>query len=85
MHSRPGRLGNMLLVPLPSAEGRCAILKTLTRDKPLAEDLDLDSIALHARCSGFSGADLSALVRAAVMAAIRVSQGSLPMLICTSF
>lgn len=69
---RPGRLGKMLLVPLPSAEGRCAILKTLTRSKPLASNLDLDSIAMDARCSGFSGADLSALVHAAVLAAIRV-------------
>ena len=69
---RPGRLGKMLLVPLPSAEDRRAILRTLTRSKPLASDLDVDSIAMDARCSGFSGADLSALVHAAVLSAIRV-------------
>ncbi|KAK9845052.1 hypothetical protein WJX74_010036 [Apatococcus lobatus] len=73
---RPGRLGKMLLVPLPSADGRCAILKTLTRSKPLASNLNLDSIAMDPRCSGFSGADLSALVHAAVLSAIRELRAS---------
>lgn len=66
---RPGRLDRLLYVPFPETEGRREILATHTRRLPLAEDVDLAAIA--SGCDGFSGADLSGLVREAAMLAIR--------------
>jgi ribosome biogenesis ATPase len=73
---RPGRLDKLLFVPLPPADGRASILRALTRKTPLAGGVDLGAVA--ARCDGFSGADLSSLVREASWAALRaiyVSEG----------
>ncbi|KAK8807589.1 hypothetical protein WA171_000543, partial [Blastocystis sp. BT1] len=70
---RPGRLDQLLLVPLPSPEDRLDILRTITRKTPLAEDVDLTRIAMDKRCERFSGADLSNLVREASLTAIRPS------------
>lgn len=47
---RPGRLDQLLLVPLPSPEDRLDILRTITRKTPLAEDVDLTRIAMDKRC-----------------------------------
>ena len=47
---RPGRLDQLLLVPLPSPEDRLDILCTITRKTPLAEDVDLTRIAMDKRC-----------------------------------
>ena len=66
---RPGRLDKLLFVPLPPAAGRGAILKALTRATPLAEGVDLAAVADGAE--GYSGADLSALVREASWAALK--------------
>jgi ribosome biogenesis ATPase len=66
---RPGRLDKLLFVPLPPADGRASILRALTRKTPLAPGVDLAAVAL--RCDGFSGADLSSLVREASWAALR--------------
>lgn len=69
---RPGRLDKLLYVDLPGEEERCDILKTLTKTVPLdIETVDLSAIASDARCEGFSGADLGALVREAAVAALR--------------
>jgi len=68
---RPGRLDKLLFVPLPDKYGRKAILETLTRKMPLADDVSLESIAFHAQTEGFSGADLSALVREAATESLR--------------
>ena len=62
---RPGRLDKLLYVPLPTKEDRFSILKTVCRKIPLANDVDLKKIALDIHCDGYSGADLSALVREA--------------------
>ena len=62
---RPGRLDKLLYVPLPHKDDRLSILKTLTRKIPLAKDVLLKSIAYTDSCEGYSGADLSALVREA--------------------
>ena len=42
---RPGRLDKLLYVPLPSKDDRFNILKTICRNVPLAEDVDLMKIA----------------------------------------
>jgi transitional endoplasmic reticulum ATPase len=66
---RPGRLEEHVEVPAPDEEGRRAILAVHADDKPLADDVDLDSLA--AELEGYSGADLEAVVRDASMRAIR--------------
>ena len=70
---RPGRLDKTLYVDLPSAHERAEILRTLTRRTPLRSDVDLIALANDARCDGFSGADLAALVREAAVSALRAS------------
>jgi len=66
---RPGRLDRHVHVPVPEEEGRRKILAVHTRDKPLADDVDLDELA--ARTEGYVGADIEALTREASMAASR--------------
>ncbi|TYZ68612.1 hypothetical protein PybrP1_009758 [[Pythium] brassicae (nom. inval.)] len=68
---RPGRLDKLLYVALPVAAERLAILMTLTTKSRLDPGVALAAIAHDARCEGFSGADLSALVREAGIAALR--------------
>jgi ribosome biogenesis ATPase len=62
---RPGRLDKLLYVPLPTKDDRHSILKTLTKKLPMDESVQLRLIAHSEHCDGFSGADLSALVREA--------------------
>jgi transitional endoplasmic reticulum ATPase len=66
---RPGRIEEDVEVPPPAEAARRAILDVHTREKPLAEDVDLDALA--AETEGYSGADVAALCRAASMRAIR--------------
>jgi len=68
---RPGRLDKLLYVPLPTKEDRFSILKTVCRKLPLAADIDLEKIAHDTQCDGYSGADLSALVREAQLSALK--------------
>lgn len=70
---RPGRLDKILYVPLPPAEGRASILTTLTRKNPLSPDVNIEAMGLSDSLSGFSGADLAALVREACVVAIKES------------
>jgi cell division protease FtsH len=64
---RPGRFGEQLLVDVPSEEGRRQILAVHARNKPLADDVDLDRLA-HITF-GSSGADLADMLnRAAILA-----------------
>ena len=64
---RPGRFDKLLYVELPTAEERVEILRSILRPVPLGADVDASSLGLSSRCEGFSGADLSALVREAAM------------------
>jgi transitional endoplasmic reticulum ATPase len=66
---RPGRLDRHVFVEPPDAEARVLILRAICRKMPLASDVDLDGIALHA--DGFSAADLDALSREAGFVALR--------------
>ncbi|KAL3516133.1 hypothetical protein ACH5RR_023035 [Cinchona calisaya] len=68
---RPGRFGKLLYVPLPSADERGLILKALTRKKPIDDTVDLMAIGRESSCENFSGADLSALMNEAAMAALQ--------------
>jgi transitional endoplasmic reticulum ATPase len=66
---RPGRLDRHVHVPVPDEEARRAIFAVHTRHKPLADDVDLDSLAR--RTEGYVGADIEAVCREASMAATR--------------
>lgn len=65
---RPGRFDRTLFVPPPDRVARAFILKELLLDRPVSELLSLQEIV--AATSGYSGADLAALVEAAVDHAI---------------
>ncbi|RDX65395.1 Cell division control protein 48-like C, partial [Mucuna pruriens] len=67
---RPGRLGKLLYVPLPSADERVLILKTLARGMHIDASVDLSVIGKMEACESFSGADLAALMTEAAMAAL---------------
>jgi cell division protease FtsH len=66
---RPGRFDRQVEIPLPNLRERAAILAVHSRDKHLADDVDLDVIARGT--PGFSGADLANLVNEAAIVAVR--------------
>jgi cell division protease FtsH len=66
---RPGRFDRQVFVPPPDMRGREAILGVHTRDKPLAQDVDLNRVARHT--SGLTGADLANLANEAAILAGR--------------
>ncbi|ELY55240.1 ATPase AAA [Natronococcus amylolyticus DSM 10524] len=66
---RPGRLDRHVHVPVPDEEGRKRIFEVHTRDKPLADAIDLEWLA--AETEGYVGADIEAVTREASMAASR--------------
>ncbi|GAX89780.1 AAA family ATPase [Effusibacillus lacus] len=66
---RPGRFDRQIKVDLPDKEGRLHILKIQTANKPLAKDVDLESIAKESY--GFSGAQLESLTNEAAILALR--------------
>ncbi len=68
---RPGRFDRAIFVPPPDKVARKFILKTLLDDRPTSPDLNIDKII--DKSSGFSGADLSALVDTAIDIAIEDS------------
>jgi len=66
---RPGRFDRKVEMDMPRKEAREAILKVHTRKVPLAEDVDLETVAK--RTVGFSGADIENLVNEAALLAAR--------------
>eukprot|EP00835_Amoeboradix_gromovi_P005311 NODE_488_length_7780_cov_0.211691.p1 type:complete len:576 gc:universal NODE_488_length_7780_cov_0.211691:3859-5586(+) len=72
---RPGRIDKMMYVPMPTKEDRFLILKTVTRSIPLELNTDMGMIAGYTK--GFTGADLTALVREASALAIRNNKNCL--------
>jgi transitional endoplasmic reticulum ATPase len=71
---RPGRLDRQIHVPVPEEEGRQKIFEVHTRDKPIADDVDLAWLA--GETDGYVGADIEAVCREASMAASRELIGS---------
>jgi cell division protease FtsH len=67
--TRPGRFDRRILVAPPDLGDREEILRLHTRDKPLADDVDLELVAR--RTAGLTGADLSNLVNEAAIYAGR--------------
>ena len=68
---RPGRFDRQIYIGVPDSRGREAILKVHSKDKPLAEDVDLGVIAKAT--TGFTGADLSNLLNESALLAARRS------------
>ncbi len=66
---RPGRFDRVIYIPPPDKEAREQILKIHTRKVPLADDVDPNKLA--EMTEGYTGADLAALVREAVMIKLR--------------
>ncbi|KAF5101310.1 hypothetical protein D0Z03_000617 [Geotrichum reessii] len=67
---RPGRFGQELEIGIPDAEGRLDILRLMLRDMP-HELTEEGIVELAGKTHGYVGADLAALCRDAVMAAIQ--------------
>ncbi|KAL3652040.1 hypothetical protein CASFOL_001721 [Castilleja foliolosa] len=67
---RPGRFGRPMYVPLPSPDERGMILGALARKKPIDAGMDLMALGQDTACNNLSGADLSALMNEAAMAAL---------------
>lgn len=66
---RPGRLDQLIYIPLPDLESRVAIFKAATRKAPLDPSIDIDVLARSTH--GFSGADITEICTSASKLAIR--------------
>ena len=74
---RPGRFDRQIVVDQPDAHGREGILKVHSRNKPLAEDVNLDTLARGT--PGFSGADLANMMNEAALLAARKGRKKITM------
>jgi transitional endoplasmic reticulum ATPase len=68
---RPGRLDQLVYIPMPDLESRKQILKSCLRKSPVHKDVDLNFIAAHTE--KFTGADLTEICQRAAKLAIRES------------
>lgn len=68
---RPGRLDQLIYIPLPDEKSRLSIFKANLRKSPLAPDVDVETLARFT--NGFSGADITEICQRACKFAIRES------------
>jgi len=68
---RPGRLDQLIYIPLPDEASRLSILTATLRKSPIAPDVDLTFLAKST--AGFSGADLTEICQRSAKLAIRQS------------
>jgi len=68
---RPGRLDQLIYIPLPDYVARIGIIKAVLRKSPVAPNVNVEFLAQQ--CEGFSGADMTELCQRATKAAIRES------------
>ena len=66
---RPGRLDQLVYIPVPDRASRVKIFESCLRKSPLDEDVSLDAMADNTE--GFSGADLNEICQRACKLAIR--------------
>jgi cell division protease FtsH len=66
---RPGRFDRHVVIDLPDIKGRKAILEVHAKGKPLAKEVDFETIAKET--PGFSGADLANVINEAALLAAR--------------
>ncbi len=74
---RPGRFDRQVVVGYPDINGREAILKVHAREKPLAPDVNLRTIA--SSTAGFTGADLENVLNEAALLAARKNKRAITM------
>ena len=74
---RPGRFDRRIMVNMPDADEREAILKIHARKKPLAKDVSLHEVALST--VGFTGADLENLLNEAALMTARHNKKEITM------
>lgn len=74
---RPGRFDRQVVVSYPDVNGREAILRVHARNKPLAPDVNLKTIAKTT--AGFTGADLENLLNEAALLAARKDKKAITM------
>jgi len=68
---RPGRLDQLIYIPLPDFKSRLSIFKAVLRKSPVAADVNFDAMAQ--KTNGFSGADITEICQRACKLAIRES------------
>lgn len=66
---RPGRLDQLIYIPLPDEASRLSIFQAALRKSPLAKEVDLETLARYTQ--GFSGADITEICQRACKYAIR--------------
>ena len=69
---RPGRFDRHVVIDLPDIKGRKAILEVHAKGKPLAKEVDFETVAKET--PGFSGADLANVINEAAILAARRSR-----------
>jgi cell division protease FtsH len=69
---RPGRFDRQVVLDLPDIKDRIEILKVHSKNKPIANDVNMRTIA--ERTPGFSGADLANIINEAAILAARANQ-----------
>ncbi len=74
---RPGRFDRQIVVDRPDRKGRKKILEVHTRGKPLASELDLDTLA--GQTPGFTGADLANLINESALLTARKGRKEITM------
>ena len=66
---RPGRFDDQVEIPLPDEQGRKEIFRIHLRNKPMADDVDSDQLAVQS--DGCSGAEIAGVCRRAALSAVR--------------
>ena len=66
---RPGRLEQLIYIPMPDYESRLGILRATLRKSPVSRDVDISYLA--AQTDKFTGADLTEICQSACKLAIR--------------
>jgi len=69
--TRPGRLDQLIYIPLPDLKSRISVFKAVLKKTPIAKNVSFETLA--ALTDGYSGADLTELCQRATKAAIRES------------
>ena len=69
---RPGRLDQLIYIPLPDDPSRKSIFQAALRKSPVAPEVDIDLLVRFT--NGFSGADITEICQRACKYAIRCAQ-----------
>jgi len=68
---RPGRLDQLIYIPLPDLKSRIEVFRAVLRKSPVSKDVDIEF--LSTKTEGFSGADITEICQRATQLAIRES------------